>query len=68
MSKLFRSSLFARGILPVLALALLTSLAACGKNGDPLRPDNTTGKAADDHDNYQRQYPTSADPQQGVFH
>jgi len=54
-------------ILPLLALVLLTSLAACGKNGAPLRPDNTTGKIEDDKDNYGRQYPTSTNPQSGVF-
>lgn len=67
MSQIFRSKPLARRILPLLALMLLTSLAACGKNGAPLRPDNTTGKIEDDHDNYQRQYPTNTDAQTGVF-
>lgn len=58
---------FMRRALPMLALALLTTLAACGKNGAPLLPSNTTGKAQNDKDNYGRQYPTSTDPQQGVF-
>ncbi|HEX9448308.1 MAG TPA: hypothetical protein VF920_10010 [Dongiaceae bacterium] len=57
----------ARYALPMLALVLLTTLAACGKNGEPVLPTNTTGKPSDDVDNYKRQYPTSTDPQKGVF-
>jgi predicted small lipoprotein YifL len=54
-------------LLPVLALALLTCLAACGKNGVPVLPDNTSGDPKKDTDNYNRQYPTSTKPQTGVF-
>lgn len=54
-----------RRALPV--LALLTSLAACGKNGVPVLPDNTSGDPQKDTDNYNRQYPTSTKPQTGVF-
>ena len=57
----------AKRALPILALVLLTSLAACGRNGDPVLPDNTSGKPSDDNDNYKQQYPTSTAPQQGVF-
>jgi predicted small lipoprotein YifL len=57
----------ARRAVPMLALVLLTSLAACGKNGPPVLPGNTTGRPSDDVDNYKRQYPTSTDPQKGVF-
>ncbi|HVI87881.1 MAG TPA: hypothetical protein VM659_06235 [Dongiaceae bacterium] len=56
-----------RRLLPVLALVLLTSLAACGKNGVPVLPDNTSGDPKKDTDNYPRQYPTSTKPQTGVF-
>lgn len=63
MSRRNKSSRF----LPVLALALLTSLAACGKNGVPVLPDNTSGDPKKDQDNYNRQYPTSTKPQTGVF-
>jgi predicted small lipoprotein YifL len=64
--KIARSSR-AKRALPILALVLLTTLAACGKNGVPVLPNNTTGKPSDDNDNYNRQYPTSTAPQQGVF-
>ncbi|HVJ41449.1 MAG TPA: hypothetical protein VM639_08125 [Dongiaceae bacterium] len=56
-----------RRALPVLALVLMTGLAACGKNGVPVLPDNTSGDPAKNNDNYNRQYPTSAKPQTGVF-
>lgn len=56
-----------RRLLPVLALALLTTLAACGKNGVPVLPDNTSGDPKKDDDNYNRQYPVSTKPQSGVF-
>ena len=44
----------------VLALAVATSLVACGKKGDPTLPE---GKK----DDYPSTYPKSADPQTGVF-
>jgi predicted small lipoprotein YifL len=44
----------------LLALAVATSLVACGKKGDPTLPQ---GKK----DDYPRTYPTSSDPQTGVF-
>ena len=44
----------------LLALAVATSLVACGKKGDPVLPE---GKK----DDYPRTYPTSSDPQTGVF-
>ena len=44
----------------VLALAVATSLVACGKKGDPVLPD---GKK----DNYPASYPQSSEPQTGVF-
>jgi predicted small lipoprotein YifL len=56
-----------RRLLPVLALVLLTTLAACGKNGEPVLPDNTSGDPKKNTDNYPRQYPTSTKPQTGVF-
>jgi predicted small lipoprotein YifL len=43
-----------------LALAVATALVACGKKGDPTLPE---GKK----DDYPRTYPTSSDPQTGVF-
>lgn len=46
--------------LPVLALMALTSLAACGKNGEPILPN---GK----QDDFPKQYPSRTDPQSGVF-
>jgi hypothetical protein len=67
MSKTFISRRRFRRALPMLALALLTSLAACGKNGVPVLPGNTSGKPSDDNDNYNQQYPTSTAPQKGVF-
>jgi predicted small lipoprotein YifL len=51
----------------MLALVLLTTLAACGKNGEPVLPGNTTGRPDQDTDNFKRHYPTSTDPQKGVF-
>jgi|GEM_PF-6442403 predicted small lipoprotein YifL len=56
-----------RRLLPVLALVLLTTLAACGKNGEPVLPDNTSGDPKKNTDNFPHQYPTSAKPQTGVF-
>lgn len=56
-----------RRALPMLALVLLTTLAACGKNGEPVLPGNTTGRPDQDTDNFKRHYPTSTDPQKGVF-
>jgi predicted small lipoprotein YifL len=44
----------------LLALAVATALVACGKKGDPTLPE---GKK----DDYPRTYPTSSDPQTGVF-
>jgi predicted small lipoprotein YifL len=44
----------------LLALAVATSLVACGKKGDPTLPE---GKK----DDFPRTYPTSSDPQTGVF-
>jgi predicted small lipoprotein YifL len=69
MSKTEKTTTFmrARYALPLLALVLMTTLAACGKNGEPVLPTNTTGKPSDDTDNYKRQYPTSTAPQKGVF-
>jgi len=69
MSKTEKTMTFgrARYALPLLALVLMTTLAGCGKNGDPVLPNNTTGKPSDDNDNYNRQYPTSTAPQKGVF-
>jgi predicted small lipoprotein YifL len=49
-----------RFALPVLALMALTTLAACGKNGEPILPDGKT-------DNFPRQYPNNTNPQSGVF-
>jgi len=40
--------------------AVATTLVACGKKGDPVLPE---GKK----DDYPRTYPTSSDPQTGVF-
>ena len=44
----------------LLALAVATSLVACGKKGDPTLPE---GKK----DDYPHTYPQSSDPQTGVF-
>ena len=44
----------------VLALAVATTLVACGKKGDPVLPD---GKK----DSYPHSYPQSTEPQTGVF-
>ena len=44
----------------LLALAVATALVACGKKGDPVLPKGQT-------DNYPQSYPTSTDPQTGVF-
>jgi predicted small lipoprotein YifL len=43
-----------------LMLAVATSLAACGKKGDPILPKGQK-------DDYPRSYPTNTDPQSGVF-
>jgi predicted small lipoprotein YifL len=44
----------------LLALAVATSLVACGKKGDPTLPDGLK-------DSYPATYPQSSDPQTGVF-
>jgi predicted small lipoprotein YifL len=44
----------------LLALAVATSLVACGKKGDPTLPKGQT-------DDYPRSYPSNSDPQTGVF-
>jgi predicted small lipoprotein YifL len=44
----------------LLALAVATSLVACGKKGDPTLPKGQK-------DDYTRSYPTNTDPQSGVF-
>ena len=44
----------------LLALAVATSLVACGKKGDPTLPKGQK-------DDYPRSYPTNTDPQNGVF-
>jgi predicted small lipoprotein YifL len=44
----------------LLALAVATSLVACGKKGDPTLPKGQK-------DDYPRSYPTNSDPQTGVF-
>jgi predicted small lipoprotein YifL len=67
MNQTVTSSRRFRLALPMLAIVLLTTLAACGKNGEPVLPGNTSGNPADDHDNYKQHYPTSTTPQQGVF-
>jgi predicted small lipoprotein YifL len=43
-----------------LALAVATTLVACGKKGDPTLPKGQK-------DDYPRSYPTNSDPQTGVF-
>jgi predicted small lipoprotein YifL len=44
----------------LLALAVATSLVACGKKGDPTLPNGQK-------DSYPATYPQSSDPQTGVF-
>ena len=44
----------------LLALAVATTLVACGKKGDPTLPKGQK-------DNYPASYPQSSDPQTGVF-
>jgi predicted small lipoprotein YifL len=44
----------------LLALAVATTLVACGKKGDPILPKGQT-------DDYPRSYPASTAPQTGVF-
>jgi predicted small lipoprotein YifL len=44
----------------LLALAVATSLVACGKKGDPTLPKGQK-------DDFPRSYPTNTDPQSGVF-
>jgi predicted small lipoprotein YifL len=44
----------------LLALAVATSLVACGKKGDPVLPDG-------EKDKFPATYPQSSAPQTGVF-
>jgi predicted small lipoprotein YifL len=47
-------------IAALLALAVASALAACGKKGDPTLPNGQK-------DNYPASYPQSTQPQTGVF-
>ena len=51
----------ARGcVVAAIGLALFLALAACGRKNQPVLPEGQT-------DQFPRQYPTSTEPQQGVF-
>ena len=54
-----RRGLARAALAALLALAALPP-AACGKKGSPKLPDGQT-------DNFPQQYPSSTEPQQGIF-
>jgi predicted small lipoprotein YifL len=43
-----------------IVLVLFAALPACGRKNPPVLPDGQT-------DEFERQYPTSTEPQQGIF-
>ena len=56
----FRSPLGKGCVVTAIGLALFLALAACGRKNPPVLPEGQT-------DQFPRQYPTSTEPQQGVF-
>jgi len=55
-----RSALRRSCVVTAIGLALILALTACGRKNQPVLPEGQT-------DQFPRQYPTSTEPQQGVF-